>query len=230
MIHLLAVQQIIRLRIRINLRVIPVDSLVTIDVEHHSSLLDALSYKAYHDCMTESTPFTDPAADQDTPTAPESPAAITRTTVLAFFAADHAAVAPDAKMYVNGGFFGLLRFPSFPAQLATFGVGAVVEMPFQDTMRDHTLRIGLRGPEQEERPVRVEARFRTAPTIEAQYGEPQLIPFAVTIPNVEFPAPGVYHLVLWVDDAERATYRLRAVQTPMVMTAAAPLPGSPPSS
>jgi len=170
--------------------------------------------------MTEGTSAVNPSAAQDATTAPDSPAAITSTSVLAFFAADHVSVAQDAKIYVNGGFFSLLRFPSFPAQLPTLGIGAVLEMPFQDIMRDHILRIGLRGPEQEERPVRVEARFRTAPTMEAQYGEPQLIPFGVTIPNIEFPAPGVYHLVLWLDDTEKKTYRMRAVQTPMVITAA----------
>jgi Family of unknown function (DUF6941) len=174
--------------------------------------------------MTDPTSAADPSAAPDAPTAPESPAAITRTSVLAFFAADHVAVTPDAKMYVNGGFFNLLRFPVFPANLPTLGIGAIVEMPFQDSMRDHTIRIGLRGPEREERPVRVEARFRTAPTLEAQYGEPQLVPFGVTVPNVEFPAPGVYNLVLWLDDVEKKTYRLRAVQTPMVITGARQIP------
>src|SRR5258707_6830912 len=105
--------------------------------------------------MTEPTPAPDPPATHDAPAAPDSPAAITRTSVLAFFAADHIAVAPDAKMYVNGGFFNILRFPAFPAVLATMGVGAVLEMPFQDSMRDHMIRFGLRGPEQQELPVRV---------------------------------------------------------------------------
>jgi hypothetical protein len=160
------------------------------------------------------------------PEAPESPAAITCTSVLAFFAADHVSVAPDAKIYVNGGFFTLLRFPAFPAQLPTLGIGAVIELPFQDSMRDHSIRIGMRGPDQEERPVRVEATFRSAPSFEAQFGEQQIIPFGVTVPNVEFPVPGVYNLVLWFDDVEKKTYRLRAIQVPAVMTTAKPGPSS----
>jgi hypothetical protein len=145
--------------------------------------------------------------------------------VLALFAADHAALAPDGKLYVNGGFISLLRFPSFPAILPTLGIGAVLEMPFQDSMQDHTLRVGLRGPEHQELPLRVEAQFRTAPTIEAQYGEPQLFPFGVTISNVEIPAAGVYHLVLWVDNDEKRTYRLRAAQTPMTPMMIRAMPG-----
>jgi len=145
---------------------------------------------------------------------------------LAFFAADHIAVAPDAKMYVNGGFFNILRFPAFPAVLATMGVGAVLEMPFQDSMRDHMIRFGLRGPEQQELPVRVEAQFRTAPTLDAQFGEPQLVPFGVTISNIELPAPGTYYLVLWLDNVEKKRYRFRAVQVPTVVSAGAgPGPG-----
>ncbi len=153
---------------------------------------------------------------------PDSPAPLTRTSVLAFFAADHVAVAPDGKMYVNGAFFTLLRFPAFPATMLTLGIGAVIEMPFQDAMQDHVLRIALRGPEHQELPVGVQANFRTAPSIEAQYGEPQLVPFGVTIPSVEIPSPGVYHLVLWLDNVEKATYRMRATQLPMTISSGIP--------
>ena len=153
--------------------------------------------------------------------APESPASISQTSVIAFFAADHVAGTPDAKLYVNGGFFSLLRFPAFPANLATLGVAAVLELPFHDTMRDHAIRIGLRGPDGQELPVSVEARFRAAPSLEAQFGEPGLIPFGVTLTNVQIPTAGAYNLVLWLDNVERKTYRLRAVQTPMVATAGA---------
>jgi len=147
---------------------------------------------------------------------------------MAFFAADHVSIAPDAKVYVNGGFFNLLRFPAFPATLSTLGIGAVLEMPFQDTMRDHKLRIVLRGPEDQELPVRVEAGFRTAPSMEAQFGEPHLVPFGVTIANVEIPTPGVYHLVLWLDNDEKATYRMRAIQVPMTVSIGdSPPPGPP---
>jgi hypothetical protein len=150
----------------------------------------------------------------ETTSVPESPAAITSTSVVAFFAADYAALAPDGKVYANGALFSLLRFPSFPAVLATLGVGAALEVPFQDTMGEHTIRIGLRDPENQELPVRVEAVIRGALSWEAQFGDPALIPFGVTITNVEFPAPGVYKLVLWFDGVEQATYRMRIIQVP----------------
>jgi hypothetical protein len=168
--------------------------------------------------------MTDHPSPVDNPSAPDSPAAITRTSVLAFFASDHAVVAPDAKVYVNGGFFNLLRFPAFPATMPTLGIAILLEMPFQDSMQDHSLRVVLRGPEQQELPVRVEAQFRTAPTLESQFGEPQVVPFAVTISNVAIPTPGAYHLVLFLDNKEKATYRLRAVQVPMTMSTGASQP------
>ena len=162
--------------------------------------------------MTEPTPV------------PDTPAVITSTSVLAFFAADHATVAPDGKIYVNGGGIGLLRFPAFPATLPTLGIAAIVQLPFHDTMQDHTLRVGLRGPTEEELPVQVEIRFRAAPSLEAQFGEAGLVPIGVTVPNVEFPTPGVYTLVLWFDNVEKKTYRMRAIQTPLVPTVGGGIP------
>lgn len=152
----------------------------------------------------------------ETTSVPDSPAGITSTSVVAFFAADHVALTPDAKMYVNGGFFNLLRFPAFPAVLSTLGVGVAFEIPFQDTMQEHRIRIGLRGPDGQELPVRVEASFRNALSWEAQFGDPGLVPFGVTVTNVEFPAPGVYSLVLWLNGVEQKTYRMRVTQIPGV--------------
>ena len=120
-------------------------------------------------------------------TAPDTPAAITSMSVLAFFAADHVA-ASDSKLYVNGGFFNLLRFPVFPATLPTLGVGVVLKIPFQDTMRDHVLRIGLRGPDHQDLPVRIEARFHTTPSPEAEFGEEE--PGPVRGDNPQHPDPG----------------------------------------
>ena len=149
--------------------------------------------------------------------APDSPAAITTTSVVALFASDHVALAPDGKMYVNGGFIGLLRFAAFPAILPTLGIAAVLEVPFQDTMQDHTIRIGLRDSEGQQLKVGVEARFRNALSPEAQFGDPSIVPFGVTVTNVEFPAPGAYQLVLWFDGVEKKVYRMRAIQTPMAL-------------
>ncbi len=154
--------------------------------------------------------------------APDSPAALTQKSVLAFFAADHVATPPDGKMYINGAFFSLLRFPVFPATMATLGIGAVIEMPFQDVMQDHVIRIVLRGPDHQELPVGVQATFRTTPSPDCQYGEPQLVPFGITIPGVQIPAPGVYQLVLWLDNVQKATYRMRAVQVPMTVSVGVP--------
>jgi hypothetical protein len=147
---------------------------------------------------------------------PDTPARITSTRVLALFASDYAAPSPDGKLHINGGFASAWRFPSYPAILPTLGISAVLELPFQDAMQDRLLRIGLRGPDNQELPVNIEAKFRVAPTLETQFGDPAQVPFAVTVTNVEIPGPGVYHLVLWLDGKEKATYRIRAVQTLIV--------------
>lgn len=43
--------------------------------------------------------------------------------------------------------------------------------------------------------MRVEAQFRAAPSMEAEFGEAGLVPFGVTVTNVEFPIPAAYELV-----------------------------------
>jgi hypothetical protein len=48
-----------------------------------------------------------------------------------------------------------------------------------------------------------------------------MVPFGVTLTNVQIPTAGAYNLVLWFDDVEVKTYRLRAVQTPMVTSSGA---------
>jgi hypothetical protein len=149
---------------------------------------------------------------------PVSPAAITQPSVVAFFAADYVAAAPDGKLHVNGGFFSLLRFPSFPALQPTLGIGAVLEIPFHELMKDHIIRIVLRDPEDRDLPVQIEASFRSAPGLDNRYGDPNLVPLGLTVTNVQIPAPGNYSLVLWLDDTELRKYRIRVVQTPMVAT------------
>ena len=144
---------------------------------------------------------------------PDTLEAITRPAVLSFFAADHVDVSGN-KLYVNGGFFNLLRFRTFPATLGTLGIGVALQIPFHYTMQDHLIRIGFRGPDEQELPLRVEARFRTTPGPEAEFGEPHIMPFGATIPSVHIPVPGVYHLVLWLDNQQISTYRIRAIQIP----------------
>lgn len=142
--------------------------------------------------------------------------------VVAFFAADHVAVSEN-KLYVSGGFFNLLRFPVFPATLPTLGIGAVLLIPFQDALQDHTFRVGLQGPENQDLPVRIEGRLRATPSSETQFGEPLIAPFGVTIPNVQIPVPGAYNLVLFVDERQVSTYRMRAFQVPMTISLGQPI-------
>lgn len=158
--------------------------------------------------MTDATP----PAEASEPPAPTSPAAISSPAVRGFFAADHAAAPGDGKVYALGAFFSLLRFPSFPAVLPSLGIVAVLEIPFHDTMKDHVTTIGLRGPNDEELPLQIQAIFRAAPSIDSQFGEAGSVPLAVTVTNVEFREPGKYHLVLSLDGKELARCGFRAMQ------------------
>ena len=165
--------------------------------------------------MTDAAPPPGSTTTPSEPTTavPDSPAAITQPVVRGFLVADHATLPPDGKIYIAGGFFTLLRFQSFPGILQTLGIAAAIEIPFRDIMSDHTLAVSLLGPNEEELPLRVEARFRTAPNFESQFGEPHLVPLAATVTSVEFRHPGRYQFVLTLDGTELARYALRATQT-----------------
>ncbi|MGH3154852.1 MAG: DUF6941 family protein, partial [Streptosporangiaceae bacterium] len=91
-----------------------------------------------------------------------------------------------------------------------------LELPFHDQMHDHTIRVSMRGPNDQELPLRVEAQFRAAPSLEAQFGESGMVPFAATVSNVEFPAPGRYTLVLEFDNVVKKRYTLRAIQAGII--------------
>lgn len=130
---------------------------------------------------------------------------------LGFFPADHA-VAESGKVYVNGGYWTLLRFQEFPAVFPTCGIVAVLRVPFHKSQVDHNLVIRLEGSQGEPHPMRVDGTFRTAPGLEAQFGEPGTLPIAVSVHGLTFERPGGYRFILEVDDEFIADYSFRVIQ------------------
>jgi hypothetical protein len=87
-----------------------------------------------------------------------------------------------------------------------------VEVPFHDTYKEHSIVFTLRGPNNEELPLRIEARFRSTATHDAVFGEPHLVPLAANVVNIEFRQPGSYNFLLSFDGKELGRYALRATQ------------------
>src|SRR6266545_519243 len=103
---------------------------------------------------------------------------------LAFFVADHAAV-ENGKLYVNGGFWNRLAFPSFPAMLS-FSIVAVVEVPWRAYHQPH--KFTVRFEDADGHPISgfLEGEFQVGAAAELKRGDPTPLPFAAQVNNFAF--------------------------------------------
>lgn len=130
---------------------------------------------------------------------------------VAFFAADHADTA-NGKVYVNGGFWSVLRFPTYPAVVPTIALVAVLEVPFRAYLQDHHFDIGLRNSDGEILPLAVSGEFRVGTNPEMRHGDPTLMPLSVMVNGLKLDSPGDYAFTLGVDGTEIETFPIRAIQ------------------
>jgi hypothetical protein len=156
---------------------------------------------------------------------PESPEKITAFRAVGFFPADFAAI-ESGKVYVGGGFWELLNFPAFPAVVPSIALVAVILVPFHAYQKDHTITMGLVDDEDQPLGFSVEGVFRSAPRIEAAYGDAGTAPVAVPVQGLTFERPGRYSFTLRVDNTEIARYRFRVAQVARVAMAQAVQPGT----
>ncbi len=141
---------------------------------------------------------------------------------LAFFAADHV-VNESGKLYVNGGFFNMLRYPVFPAVVPTLGLGASLLVPWHAYQQDHRFEITMLDEDRRELPFRVEGMLRVGADILLRHGDPSVINIAGNVTNLVVEQPGHYTLVLWVNGERLSDWTLLAVRLPSgPPTAAAP--------
>ncbi|HEY3195157.1 MAG TPA: hypothetical protein VGK42_07970 [Candidatus Dormibacteraeota bacterium] len=154
---------------------------------------------------------------------PQEP--LNRIRAAAFFAADHVD-SVGGKLYTNGGFFNMLRFPNYPAIVQTLGIGASLVVPWHAYQQDHHFVVTLHDEDRRALPLRVEGGFRVGADILLRHGDPSIINIAGNVTNVVFERPGHYHLQLHVDDEELARWNLQVVQLPDVFPSAT-TPGLP---
>jgi hypothetical protein len=141
---------------------------------------------------------------------------------LAFFAADYAST-ESGKLYVNGGFFNILRYPTYPAVVPTLGIAASLFVPWHSYQTDHHFTVTLEDEDRKELPLRAEGSFRIGADLILRHGDPSVFNIAGIVTNIVFERPGTYHLVLTVDNKELAQWELQARQLPAGLpTAAAP--------
>jgi hypothetical protein len=145
---------------------------------------------------------------------------LNQITVAAFFAADHVAEV-GGKLYINGGFFNMLRFAAYPTIVQTLGIGASLHIPWHAYQEDHRFVVTLRDEDRRELPLRIEGAFRVGPDIFLRHGDSSVMNIGGNVTKVIFQRPGHYHLALEVNDDELARWDLYAVQLPAGFPSAA---------
>ncbi|HZJ28050.1 MAG TPA: hypothetical protein VFF40_13730 [Acidimicrobiia bacterium] len=128
-----------------------------------------------------------------------------------FFPADHAEVI-GGKVYANGAFWTLLRFPTYPQVIPTVSLVTVLSVPPYEFGRDHAMVIGMMDADGGELPLRAEGTFRVDPGVELRAGESAVVPIAITVTGLRLERAGEYAFRLFVDGDELDRYGFRASQ------------------
>lgn len=129
-----------------------------------------------------------------------------------FFLADHV-VAESGKLYVNGGFWNRLTFPSYPA-VTHFGVGSVLVIPWRAYHQAHNFAIWFEDPDAKRVGGELGGEFTVGAAPDMKVGDETVMPIAAMINNFSFESSGDFAAVLAVDGTELARWKFRAAQVP----------------
>lgn len=138
----------------------------------------------------------------------------------AFFTADHAAV-HSGKLFVNGGCWTRLRFPSFPA-VHNFSICVVLHVPWDEHQQNHAFAVSFEDADGQPTPYRLEGHYQTCALAGMRPGDLTAVPMALQVANFVFQRPGDYAAVLQVNGKEIRRLRFSAVEVSGVQQVAPP--------
>jgi hypothetical protein len=128
-----------------------------------------------------------------------------------FFPADHAEVV-GGKVYANGAFWTLLRFPVYPQIIPMVSLVAVLSVPPFAFGREHAITVGMMNGDGAELPLKAEGTFRVDGGTELRPGESAVVPIAMTVNFMRLDQAGEYAFRLFVDGEELDRYAFRAIE------------------
>lgn len=120
------------------------------------------------------------------------------------------AQAVDGKLYVLGGAWRVLRFPTFPAQIMV-GIAVAIDVDWNETNQRHHLDIHFEDADGNAMDPKIGADFEAGRPPSAVPGSELRIVFAVNGP-VSVPAAGSYAAVASVGGVELARSRFEAIE------------------
>ncbi len=121
------------------------------------------------------------------------------------------AQAVEGKLYILGGAWNMLRFPSFPASLMV-GIAVAIDVDWNETNRQHHLDIHFEDADGNGMEPRIGADFEAGRPPGAIAGAELRIVLAVNGP-VGIPGPGSYAAVATIGGEELARSRFQATST-----------------
>jgi hypothetical protein len=130
-----------------------------------------------------------------------------RTAMLA----DHAVVAPDGKLYINGGGVETIGAPAFPTTHPTLSVVLVVEIDYNEALDPHRINVALMRDGVALGPGAV-GQLTVGHPPNLRRGASVQVPLAMTFPMLQFPSPGRYEWAVAVDDEPLGSIAVELVQ------------------
>lgn len=128
----------------------------------------------------------------------------------AFFLADHAVV-ENGKLYVNGGFWNQLYSATYPV-VRTFGVAAVLHIPWHQHHREHAFAVTFEDADGRPLAARFDGQFSVGTAPSMRVGDFTIMPVAAYATNFVLERAGDYLALLEVDGDELSRWRFRAVK------------------
>jgi hypothetical protein len=119
------------------------------------------------------------------------------------------AQAVEGKLFILGGAWNMLRFPTFPASIMV-GIAVAIDVDWNETNRQHHLDIHFEDADGNAMEPQIGADFEAGRPPGAIAGAELRIVLAVNGP-LSIPAPGTYAAVATVGGEELARSRFQAV-------------------
>lgn len=113
--------------------------------------------------------------------------------------ADGARTAPDGKLYIFGGQWDRIFTAAVPTTHPCLAVVLVIEVGWNEAMQEHAVELILQDADGRDVGPRATARFRTGHPAGLVEGESVIVPLAIEMRSVTFPAFGRY---LWRVNAD----------------------------
>ncbi len=112
--------------------------------------------------------------------------------------ADAATIAEN-KLYIHGGQWDVLGTPGLPLRHPALAVALVLEIPYDEAMKMHTLEVSLELDGIELDAPRVAGNLQTGHPAIGAPGAPSFTPIAIPFQNLELHDAGRYDWLIKID-------------------------------